>query len=383
MASAELTPPPIVVTPTNAEKKSLWSFGVSRLSPSRRSVDVAHLEKQKKNSPHYDYSNLSFDFNNSVTLHPNDQKPTNNHDISNNNLVCGAPEILSRTQDTSIQAGNSVLLSCHISNHESSKIAWRKSEPNPMAIHSSPKFMCSVTNTGEARLIINQTVPQDSGLYVCAVSNQLGIAQCTIGLTVVAYNNSNNNNITEHDSTQMHSAEINLEIVNPTSVRVSWDFTSSTTNSFIIEYCRLGTMQWMRNEEKPVRSRYILTGLTPGESYTFRLLCANTNVASLPSSPVTMPLSENHMWQQQQFNNRYIALSELGRGRFSVIRLASDCVTGQKVALKQVLRRHQDLITTQEEYKILASAQHPNVVRGLALFENAPHQGIDTIVMEL
>lgn len=337
-------------------------------------MDITQLEKQKKNSPQYDYTNLPFDFSNSVTLQTNDQR-TNQNDISNNNLVFGPPEILSRSQDTSAQAGNSIVLCCQIKNHECSKIIWRKSEPIPMAIYSSAKFNCTITSTGEARLIINQTVPQDSGLYVCAVSNQYGLAQCTIGLTVVSSN--------EQESTQMHSAEINLEIVNPTSVRVIWDFTSSATNSFIIEYCRLGTMKWLRNEDKPVRSRYILTGLAPGESYTFRLLCANTNVASLPSAAITMPLSENHMWQQQQFNNRYISLSELGRGRFSVIRVASDCVTGQKVALKQVLRRHQDLVTTQEEYKLLASAQHPNVVRGLALFENAPHQGIDTIVMEL
>lgn len=73
----------------------------------------------------------------------------------------------------------------------------------------------------------------------------------------------------------------------------------------------------------------------------------------------------------------------MGRGRFAIIRLATDAVTGQKVALKQVSRKHQDLMTTQEEYRLLASAQHPNIVRGLALFENAPHQGIDTIVMEL
>lgn len=65
------------------------------------------------------------------------------------------------------------------------------------------------------------------------------------------------------------------------------------------------------------------------------------------------------------------------------MRLATDTVTGQKVALKQISRKYQDLITTQEEYKLLASAQHPNIVRGLALFENAPLQGIDTIVMEM
>lgn len=298
---------------------------------------------------------------------------TNNSDINNSNNVL--PEIISRTQDSAVQAGNSIILSCQLRNIQGAKIMWRKTEPNPIAItQSNAKFHISLTSGNEARLMINQTDVQDSGIYVCAVSNQFGIIQCAIGLTVLSKDN--------HDDAT-YSTDIYLEIVNPTSVRVSWDFTSLTTNSYIIEYCRTGTNKWMTNEDKPVRSRYILCGLTPGENYTFRLLCANTNVVSMPSSSITMPLSEQHMWQQQQFNNRYTSLSEVGRGRFAIIRLATDTVTGQKVALKQVSRKHQDLITTQEEYKLLASAQHPNIARGLALFENAPHQGIDTIVMEL
>lgn len=206
---------------------------------------------------------------------------------------------------------------------------------------------------------------------------QFGIAQCPIGLTVV----------TANDNTYIDDAnyctDVYVEVVNPTSVRVSWEFSSSTTNSYIIEYCRTGSNNWTMKDDKPVRARYILNGLIPGESYTFRLLCPNTNVASLPSAPVTMPLSENHMWQQQQFNNRYTSHVELGRGRFSIVRLATDTVTGQQVALKQITRKYQNLVTTQEEYKLLASTQHPNIARGLALFENAPIQGIDTIVMEL
>lgn len=375
--------PPITLTPTNPDKKSIWSFGVSKLSPSRRSVDITNLEKQntasaKKNQQNYDYSNLSQDFNNSALMQNIDIKLNNHSEIVNNlsgNQILGPPEILSRSQDMAIQVGYMAVLSCRIKNYEGAKITWRKTEPNQMVIQNSSKFNYTTSSSGEARLAINQTASTDSGMYVCAVSNRYGSTQCTIGVTIVSKSSS-------HDNTQLHGTDINIEVVNPTSVRVSWDFTSAT-NSYVIEYCRIGTMKWTKNDDKPVRSRYILTGLTPGESYTFRLLCLNTNVASLPSTSVTMPLSETHMWQQQQFNNRYTTLSELGRGRFAVIRLASDSVTGHHVALKQISRKHQDLLTTQEEYKILASVQHPNIVRGLAFFENAPNQGIDTIVMEL
>lgn len=305
--------------------------------------------------------------------------------------------------------GRTVILSCQIRNANGAQAIWRKTEPDCMIIsNTTAKYQCSMTTMGEARLQINQTDSHDSGVYVCAVSNQFGIVQCAIGLTVLNGLNMNmnlnlnlNSNLNQSpnpnqnqispnmntkstfDDANAYCTDIYVEVVNPTSVRVSWDFSASTTNSYLIEYCRTGTNNWIMNDDKPVRSRYILTGLIPGECYTFRLVCPNTAMASLPSSTILMPLSEQHMWQQQQFNNRYSSLSELGRGRFSIIRLATDAVTGQKVALKQISRKHQDLISTQEEYKLLASAQHPNIIRGLALFENAPLQGVDTIVMEM
>lgn len=316
----------------------------------------------------YNLSNLAFDFNQSLNM-------TNASDIDNCNNIM--PEIISRASDTTIQIGRSIVLSCHFRNTNGAKAIWRKVEPDCLIIsNKSPKYHCIMTSDGEARLQINNTALLDGGIYVCAISNPNGIVQCSIGLTVV---DTNNANIDEN----MFATDICVEVINPTSVRVCWDFATLATNSYVIEYCRAGSQNWTYNDDKPVRSRYIMTGLIPGECYAFRLVCPNTNLTSMASHPVTMPLSELHMRQQQQFNNRYTSFAELGRGRFSIVRLASDAVTGQKVALKQIYRKYQDLITTQEEYKLLASAQHPNIVHGLALFENAPMQSVDTLVMEL
>lgn len=381
------------VTPTNADKKSLWSFGVSKLSPSRRSVDISNLEKQQKNHSsrhapgHLDLNNLSTSFNSSVNLKTNDNRAS-----SHIEFMCGGdripspgtPEIVSRCPDVAVPAGSVAILTCQLRNSDGTVVTWRKAEPNATPINNMNKYNWFVTTGGEARLIVNSAAPGDSGVYVCTVSNRGGNVQCTIGLTVLSPAAVNNAPTTASDEdSPLHDTEINAEIVNPTSVRVSWDYTSLTTNSYIIEYCRSGSMQWQRNDDRPVRSRYIMACLTPGESYIFRLRCVNTNVTSLPSQSVTMPLSDNHMWQQQQFNHRYAAVTELGRGRFGVVRLATDAVTGQLVALKQIARKYQDVITTQEEFKLMAATQHPNIVRGLAFFENAPSNGFDTIVMEL
>lgn len=83
-----------------------------------------------------------------------------------------------------------------------------------------------------------------------------------------------------------------------------------------------------------------------------------------------------------QFSHRYAVLSELGRGRCAVVKLARDTGTGQLVASKQISRIVQSLVKTQSEYKIISAITHANVVKGLCLYQNAPHPGTDTIVME-
>ncbi len=349
---------------THSEKKSLWNFSISKLSP-RRSVDCSNFDKlNSKNQNTFDYINLPNQLQNAqlntVAL-SNDNKSLNS---SYHQQHSQSPEIISRSQDCFIVAGSTAVLSCHIRNHENSKVTWRKTEPNPTQIAQSNKFNFNLANNGEARLIILDLTIGDSGLYVCAVSNRFGTTQCTIGLTVLS---------------QIESlSESNIEVLSPTSVRLNWE--SST--SYVVEYCRLGSQMWLKADENPVKPMVVVQALTPGETYSFRLICANSNAVSLPSPSVIMPANETHLWQQQQFSNRYFSVSELGRGRFSVVRLAKDSVTSHFVAMKQISRRKQDLAVTKEEYKLMASTQHVNTVRGLALFENAPCIGIDTIIME-
>lgn len=344
---------------------------------SRRSMDIQHLEKQ--------YSSAS----SGQLLLKN--LPNDNRSSSHIKFVCGndpipligAPEIISKCENVAVPIGSVAILSCQVKNSDGTKVTWSKSEPNATTISNMIKYNWFMTTKGEARLVVNGAVASDSGIYICSVSNRHGTAQCSIGLTVLSSSAADTSSWIIEEDLESSGAVISAELYNCTSVRISWDFTSATTNSYIIEYKTSDSTQWLRNDDKPVRSRYIMTDLTPGESYVFRLLCINTNVTSLPSASITMPLTENHMWQQQQFNHRYSVLSELGRGRFSVVRLAADTTTGQYVALKQISRKFQDAITTQDEYKLMAATQHPNIVRGLAFFENAPSNGFDTIVMEL
>lgn len=389
-----------------ADKKSVWSFG-STFS-SRRSADLSDRFPSPKpalppaGASSVDYVNLPFDFSSvSSTANVNGNqspKPDTANNYSHHHLHHPhhqqhhhqAPEIVSRSQDCVIPFGSTAILSCRIRNHEHAQIAWRKTEPNPAPIVPSAKYNYIVTAAGEARLMIGAAAKADSGLYVCAVSNRYGTTQCTIGVSVL--------------SSQLDVlTERHVEPVGPTALRVSWE----SLNVYVIEVCHVSQApppspstpghqsapaagsQWYRPADighTAVKSNHIVHGLAAGETYLVRLVCPSTGAQGQPSPAVTLPISEQHMWQQQQFASRYVTVDggrELGRGRFSVCRLASDLVTRQPVAMKQVSRRYQELEATQEEYRLLASAQHVNIVRALAFFENAPTPGADTIVMEL
>jgi len=136
--------------------------------------------------------------------------------------------------------------------------------------------------------------------------------------------------------------------------------------------------------------------------FSFRLVSCHNLAVSLPTVAVSLPIADTLIWQQEQFNRRYIELEEIGRGRFSIVRLAKDrgnfllhflyiqgvinwvsTGTNVQVALKQISRRKQAHHITQAEYGLLAKMEHPNIIRSLALFDNAPLPGIDTVVLEL
>lgn len=155
----------------------------------------------------------------------------------------------------------------------------------------------------------------------------------------------------------------------------------------MIECSRLRFGDWVVVSSMIRGLSYILEGLLPGETYTFRVVMCLRNGSTLvsgpPSNPVSLPPTDSGHWQQEQFRRRYEELEEIGHGRFAVVRKARDCGTLQEVAVKQVSCKKQAREITQAEYALLARLQNLNIVRALALFENAPQPGIDSIVMEL
>lgn len=279
------------------------------------------------------------------------------------------PEFSDKLKDITVQSGTKVVLRCKVRNcGQICRNSWKKLEPH-LTVLRNGKFAMGDNGEGVALLSIDNARAEDSGTYAFTIGNEFGTSTCTAVLTVT--------------SNYPPLPEPKIQVMSCSSVLLEWE--TPNYNQFLIEYCKLGTGEWVSpNNNQPIDSQvFTVESLIPGETYSFRIIATQNNIVSLPSIAVTLPVAENLRWQQEQFKRRYMELEEIDRGRFSVVRLARDRGTGVEVALKQVTRRKQNHHITQAEYSLLAGMQHVNIIRALALFDNAPLPGIDTIVLEL
>lgn len=280
------------------------------------------------------------------------------------------PEFRERLKDVTVQCGGRAVLKCTVKNcSPNSKQTWQKLEQNLCQTRQGRFILNSKNNEGLAMLNIDNVKISDSGIYQFTISWNDGISiSCSAHLNV----------------TNLYPPleEPNIQVMSCSSVSLEWN--CYDYKEFFVEYCKLGSGEWIKATQGAVTGgRYTVENLIAGETYSFRIIAKENQLVSLPSVAVTLPVTDNLRWQQDQFHRRYLELKEIARGRFSVVRLAKDRGTGVEVALKQISRRKQEHCISQAEYALLANTQHINIIRSLALFDNAPLPGVDTIVLEL
>lgn len=280
------------------------------------------------------------------------------------------PEFSEKIKDVTIHCGLKAIFKCRVKPcGRNLHISWRKTEPDPCVMRNSGRFVITQSDEGETLLIINNTRSSDSGTYLCTISNEVGSTECSASLTVA--------------EACSPLPEPRIQVLSCSSVLLEWE--SDSYKQFLVEFCKLGTGEWLSpNNHLPLNSlSYTVEHLIPGETYSFRVIALPNKIVSLPSLALTLPFADNLRWQQEQFKRRYMELEEIDRGRYAIVRKAQDRGTGNEVALKQVFRRKQSHKVTQAEYTLLAGIQHFNIIHAMALFDNAPIPGIDTIVLEL
>ena len=125
-----------------------------------------------------------------------------------------------------------------------------------------------------------------------------------------------------------------------TTAILAWE-QASCLSPYTVECCRITdpNKSWNVVNRNVADAMCVVQDLTPGETYSFRVLPDGCGEPSLPSNPLTVPpLSEviavavnnplhkrnsfqdlDDCWQRD-FERQYIELEELGRGRFAVVR---------------------------------------------------------------
>ncbi|XP_044055731.1 obscurin isoform X3 [Siniperca chuatsi] len=156
---------------------------------------------------------------------------------------------------------------------------------------------------------------------------------------------------------------------------------SSDPVTYCVQYCTDGG-EWTVLSEEVTDSCYVVKDLPRGASYVFRMGCITKTGAgafSDASAPVVMAThpEETHIpliqteslgskvieSEQQTTHKNYSFLSEINRGRFSVITLCRDVETSQVFAAKITPYQAEQRQLVLREYQLLKRLHHPHLVQ--------------------
>ncbi|PWA20807.1 hypothetical protein CCH79_00007110, partial [Gambusia affinis] len=156
--------------------------------------------------------------------------------------------------------------------------------------------------------------------------------------------------------------------------------------TYCVQYCSDGG-EWTVLSDEVADSCYVVKDLPKGASYVFRVGCVTRTGAgpfSEASAPIVMsthpediriPLiradsigSKVPGSEHQTANRNYSFLSEINRGRFSVINLCRDVETSQVFAAKITPYQAKQRQLVLQEYQLLRRLHHPHLVQLYAAF---------------
>ncbi|KAM9762435.1 obscurin isoform 2-T2 [Menidia menidia] len=161
---------------------------------------------------------------------------------------------------------------------------------------------------------------------------------------------------------------------------------SSDPITYCVQYCSEGG-EWTVLSDEVTESHHVVKDLPRGASYVFRVGCitkAGAGPFSEASTPVVMathpedihiPLIQTGSLgskvigsEGQTKNKNYCFLSEINRGRFSVIILSRNVETSQVFAAKTTPYQAEQRQLVLREYQLLRRLHHPHLVQLHAAF---------------
>ncbi|XP_023330642.1 triple functional domain protein isoform X4 [Eurytemora carolleeae] len=261
------------------------------------------------------------------------------------------------------------------------KPVWRS--PTGSVISTGGRFRVEI-GSGSSRLNIEDCDISDSGEYSCVLEHE------TLKILL------------QVSRIPPPPTQPRVQDLKGTSALLSWDTGDISQRAFRLEWCEVSVGQWKVVKDNLTEGVCLVDNLVQGETYSFRLISYSLDCSSpdsepsLPCPPLTVPLGEGQTGSallalqqrkvdtdpalQTNFEQQYIELEEVGRGRFSVVRRCQEILTGREVAVKFLNRRRRTREQTRREHNILARVRHTNIVAVAGIFATPSS---DAIVMEL
>ncbi|XP_051784728.1 obscurin-like [Erpetoichthys calabaricus] len=285
------------------------------------------------------------------------------------------PSFIEELQDQAVYFGQEVTLSCKTLGCPTPEIRWLKEGSQ---IKSSTHIELTTKAKDTQMLTILSAEEEDLGSYRCVASNSCGEASTSCTLIV-------------SDLPTSPSCPEVIQ-VDEDGVMLMWKpIESSESITYNIQY-RVEGGEWNTMAENVEDSCYTVSSLPKGIVYSFRIACVNKagmGAYSEPSAEITIgehyedyhipliraistgPESSSTLQYQHphlQKHKTYTFMSEINRGRFSIIRQCredlTDIIFAAKITPYKAERRQAIL----QEYHILKKLQHSNVVKLQAAF---------------
>ncbi|XP_026150975.1 kalirin isoform X4 [Mastacembelus armatus] len=295
-----------------------------------------------------------------------DLDPKTGMELLNPNFIQEvAPEFLVPLSDVVCAFGETVVLCCKVCGRPKPSITLKGPDQNPVT--SNSRFTIDIRDTGDILLKICNLMPQDTGIYTCVAINDHGSASSSASIKVQGIPASPGRPVAQEASS--------------TAVMVHWPAPASSAHcvvsSYTVEYRQEDSLLWQQvasSREECVQ----IDSLIPGGHYQFRVRASNrwgVGPPSEPSNMVTLPSSNSGydgtgiQWKEN-FDSTFTEISEIGRGRFSVVRKCLNKSTKKEVAVKFVSKKMQKKEQVAHEADILRHVQTHQLVALLDTYES-------------
>ncbi|XP_054643386.1 kalirin isoform X3 [Dunckerocampus dactyliophorus] len=276
-----------------------------------------------------------------------------------------APEFLVPLSDVACAFGETVVLCCKVCGRPKPSVTLKGPDQNPVT--SNSRFAIDIRDTGDILLKICNLMPQDTGIYTCVAVNEHGSASSSASIKVQGIPAAPGRPVAQEASS--------------TAVMLHWPPPASSAHcavsSYAVEYRQEDSLLWQQMASSREECLQIDT-LIPGGHYQFRVRASNRWGVGPPSEPSNMvSLSSCNTaydgtgieWKEN-FESTFSEITEIGRGRFSVVRKCLNKSTKKEVAVKFVSKKMQKKEQAAHEADILQHVHNHQLVALLDTYES-------------